>query len=187
MNDSSMKLKSAMIGLLENKSFECITVAEICRKADVSRMTFYSHYDDKYELLDDYFKDMLDTATSDFDNLQKANNPEELLESSYCNLLDAILNLYYSHLDFFRHTEREGDRYLYWYYYSQVLEKIEKFTIKYCTFKKPLFSTEKTSALLCNALWGYIHTSRNSHEPLEATRKGAKEALRVLLASGLFV
>ena len=36
--------------------FEKITVTELCRAADVSRITFYTYYDDKYALADRLFK-----------------------------------------------------------------------------------------------------------------------------------
>ncbi|WP_017549428.1 TetR/AcrR family transcriptional regulator C-terminal domain-containing protein [Salinicoccus carnicancri] len=45
-------IKSALTGLLEQKSFEEISVMEITRCANVARKTFYLHYTDKYDLLD---------------------------------------------------------------------------------------------------------------------------------------
>ena len=45
------KLFSALQDLLSEKSFENITVNEICIKADVRRATFYKHFNDKYDFL----------------------------------------------------------------------------------------------------------------------------------------
>ena len=56
-------LKAAMIEMLSKEDFEHISITELCRKADVSRITFYSHYNDKYALLDDIFEDMLRIGT----------------------------------------------------------------------------------------------------------------------------
>lgn len=37
--------------LLETKSFENITIQDLCEKANVRRSTFYRHFNDKYDLL----------------------------------------------------------------------------------------------------------------------------------------
>lgn len=47
------KMIDAMIRLLQKKSFDAITVTEICRTAGIQRSTFYAHYSDPYELLQD--------------------------------------------------------------------------------------------------------------------------------------
>ena len=47
----------AQIEILINendKTFEEIKVSDICKKALINRSTFYSHYNDKYELLVDF-------------------------------------------------------------------------------------------------------------------------------------
>jgi AcrR family transcriptional regulator len=41
----------ALLALLDRKSFEAISVQEICDRAMVHRTTFYQHYEDKYDLL----------------------------------------------------------------------------------------------------------------------------------------
>ena len=38
----------------KDKTFEEIKVSDICKKALINRSTFYSHYNDKYELLVDF-------------------------------------------------------------------------------------------------------------------------------------
>lgn len=45
-------IKDALITLLEKKRFEEITIQEISDLADVNRSTFYTHFIDKYDLLD---------------------------------------------------------------------------------------------------------------------------------------
>ena len=37
--------------LLETKSFDNITIQDLCEKANVRRSTFYRHFNDKYDLL----------------------------------------------------------------------------------------------------------------------------------------
>ena len=47
------ELRKGLLSLLRGKPFEKITVAEICQTSKINKMTFYKHYDDKYDLLDD--------------------------------------------------------------------------------------------------------------------------------------
>lgn len=45
-------IESSFLTLLERKSINRITVAELCRMADIGRGTFYLHYMDVYDLYD---------------------------------------------------------------------------------------------------------------------------------------
>ena len=40
-------LKAAMIEMLSKEDFEHVSITELCRQAEISRITFYSHYNDK--------------------------------------------------------------------------------------------------------------------------------------------
>ncbi|MGW9857259.1 AcrR family transcriptional regulator [Staphylococcus hominis] len=58
MNNQDLRVqrtKKALIttfsDLLEIKSFENITIQDLCEKANVRRSTFYRHFNDKYDLL----------------------------------------------------------------------------------------------------------------------------------------
>lgn len=51
--------------LSEKKELGKISVSELCKRADISRGSFYSHYDDIYGVAEDYENEMIDTF---FDN-----------------------------------------------------------------------------------------------------------------------
>lgn len=51
-------LKTAMLTLLSYRSFNNLTVSDLCKEALVSRATFYSHYTDKYDLLRAWLADI---------------------------------------------------------------------------------------------------------------------------------
>lgn len=53
-------LNQALITMMEKKSFQAITIQELADEAMINRVTFYLHYDDKYELLEKCVKDNLD-------------------------------------------------------------------------------------------------------------------------------
>ena len=57
-------LSDAFMHLLKEKSFEEITVNELCAVADVRRATFYKHYSDKISFLTSYTRSLRDR----FDN-----------------------------------------------------------------------------------------------------------------------
>ena len=54
------------MGILKTKSFEYITVSEICKKAGVNRSTFYLHYENTKDLLEETVRNMTDDFISYF-------------------------------------------------------------------------------------------------------------------------
>ncbi len=52
-------LKEALIDLIEVKGFEAITIGNLAEKAGVNRVTFYQHFHDKYDLLEQTIETML--------------------------------------------------------------------------------------------------------------------------------
>ena len=50
------KIFNAFNKLIQTKSFDDITVLEICQKANVSTSSFYRHYKDKYDVMNDNYK-----------------------------------------------------------------------------------------------------------------------------------
>jgi AcrR family transcriptional regulator len=72
---TKMVLKESFIKLLEKKDISQITIKEICAVADINRATFYSHYNDQYDLLRKIENELLDNFSSylsEFD--QNINN-----------------------------------------------------------------------------------------------------------------
>ena len=57
-------IDDAIIALLKDKKFEDITVKDICEKAMINRGTYYSHYKDKYALIQSYQKSLIEDAES---------------------------------------------------------------------------------------------------------------------------
>ncbi|MDE6707509.1 MAG: TetR/AcrR family transcriptional regulator, partial [Oscillospiraceae bacterium] len=51
--NTALKMNQALLAILEKKDFEYITIKEICEKAGVNRSTFYLHYQNTRELLDE--------------------------------------------------------------------------------------------------------------------------------------
>ena len=47
-------IENAMSDLLKEKSFDHITTTELVKRAGISRSSIYTHYQDKYEMIDKY-------------------------------------------------------------------------------------------------------------------------------------
>ena len=58
--NTAIKMDEALISLLEKKDFEYITIKEICDKAGVNRSTFYLHYENIRDLLEETTRYILD-------------------------------------------------------------------------------------------------------------------------------
>lgn len=82
-------LKNALLELMAKKSFDEIKVNDICNLAMVHRTTFYSHFQDKYELLEYCIKDIEQELTEKINNTQYSNS-KEFYTNLVINLLEYI-------------------------------------------------------------------------------------------------
>lgn len=73
--NTALTMEGALTELLAKKSFEYITVKEICERAGVNRSTFYLHY----ETVGDILSDVIDRSNSRFLEMFDTN-PEEVDE-----------------------------------------------------------------------------------------------------------
>lgn len=178
-------LKEALTDMLEKEDFEHISITELCRKAEVSRITFYSHYSDKYALLDDIFSDMIKIGTEDYYQRQKQNNPSGRLTAGYVNMLDSILQLYYDRFDFFQHTNPEKNPYLASRMYSIILDTVEMHTLHIQKKLRLKYSPKKIAGFVCYGMFGFLNESHNEKVPLEQIKKEARNLLTDLLRSGV--
>jgi AcrR family transcriptional regulator len=80
------KLKQALVEVLADKEFPEITVNDLTRQAEINRATFYSHYADKQQLLDNLvsetFSQMMIAYTSGKTSLED-DNLQEFIKSSW--------------------------------------------------------------------------------------------------------
>ena len=82
------QLFSALIKLLGEKSFDDLTVLEICDKAGVHRATFYKHFVDKYDFLNTCFNISLSNLT--FDKIAESYTPETMKKSCMRMILKVL-------------------------------------------------------------------------------------------------
>lgn len=63
-------IQKSFMEILEKKSFEAITIGDITKTAQINRGTFYLHFKDKYDLLDQIEQQLFSALGSHIDDLQ---------------------------------------------------------------------------------------------------------------------
>ena len=71
--------RTALVELMQKKSFSKISITEICGQADLNRTTFYLHYSDQQELLQDVVHDVLERTEKYLRGSCKHKNMTEFL------------------------------------------------------------------------------------------------------------
>lgn len=178
-------LSNALIHLLKKKSFENITVQDLCTESLIARGTFYNYFEDKYDLLDYFWEtlilriDPLPSITSDF-LLYNMNEYEEYLElfiDKYIEFFDlnrdslnSVLihnSLPSSHLIVSCRT----------YLNNYILSKIKNCSGSFkFSIPNELASQYYTNSILTILEWKYIYNN-------DATKEELIKYLRVLIKS----
>lgn len=70
-------IRDAFTQLMEEKGFEAITVSDLTEKADINRGTFYLHYKDKYDLLEQSEEDVFEELDKIAEEAWKSINIED--------------------------------------------------------------------------------------------------------------
>lgn len=73
-------LKETLMGLMMEKPISKITIKEICDLSEMSRSTFYLHYTDQFELLEDIEKEIIEKTFDNLSNLDSELNSIESIE-----------------------------------------------------------------------------------------------------------
>jgi len=153
----------------------------------MSAGSLYTHYKDKFALLDDIFNDMLIIGKEGYHRRQEENNPENNLTQGYLNVLDSILSLYYERYDFFQHVVPETNPYLAFRFYRILLDTVESHTDKLKASYSLKYSARQIAGFICFGLFGFISESYTSKVPLEQVQAGARQLLTDLLQSKILV
>ncbi|MFJ7730649.1 TetR/AcrR family transcriptional regulator [Lysinibacillus sp. NPDC097231] len=184
------EIKQAFFSLLSEKNFEAITVRDITERANINRGTFYLHYVDKYNLLEQYENEMLEKFNVIFDEANKLELNAHQFKNERLPIMIQILQVFYEEADFLRLIlGPNGDPFF--------QEKIRQFFVKY--FKNYLLNhinesqlkipIELIIAFNSNALLGVI-TYWLQHDMQQSPEEIANMLVEIILkgpfeASGL--
>lgn len=81
-------LKDALITLMQNKPVSKTTIKEICEVAELNRSTFYLHYTDQYQLLEDIENDILKNTADHMENFRKNSETQIYLSAFFQYIKD---------------------------------------------------------------------------------------------------
>lgn len=85
-------LYTTLLELMKEKPFEEIKVSDICNKALVNRSTFYSHYQDKYDLFSELVMDIKNVLAIELSKNKKINSVKEYYIEMMSIFIDYIEN-----------------------------------------------------------------------------------------------
>ncbi len=72
-------IRDALTELMEEKGFEGVTVRDLTEKANINRGTFYLHYRDKYDLMEQSEGELLTEIEAMVKEFNKITNPQKAL------------------------------------------------------------------------------------------------------------
>lgn len=76
---TKMVLRQSLLELMKTRPLNKITVTDICQQADINRGTFYSHYADPYDLLEQIEAELLDEIKASIERSLQVENISTLL------------------------------------------------------------------------------------------------------------
>ena len=104
---TKVAIRAALVALIQEKGFDALTVSDITTRANINRGTFYLHYKDKFDLLDqteaDIIRDVenivLQANSLNFADFNSTDNPLPIVVTMFeymkenAALMHAILGL----------------------------------------------------------------------------------------------
>lgn len=88
---TKLLIKESLSKLLKEKSFDKISIKELCDLADINRGTFYTHYKDLNDLQTKIYNEFIESFQSTFiPSLQKANTNTLTTEEMISSILSFI-------------------------------------------------------------------------------------------------
>ncbi|MFE3577347.1 TetR/AcrR family transcriptional regulator [Lysinibacillus sp. NPDC059133] len=181
------EIKQAFFFLLSEKNFEAITVRDITDRANINRGTFYLHYVDKYNLLEQYENEIFEKFNAILDETTNLELNVNQFKHERLPVMIQILEVFYEEANFLKLIlGPNGDPFFY--------EKMRQFFVRYFNAylgnrtdkSKWNFPIELTLAYNSNAILGVItywlqHGTQQSPEEIatmliETILKGTFEA-----------
>ncbi len=180
-------LRDTLIRMLEEKPFEQITVTELCKNAETSRITFYAHYNDKYELIDDVYNDLMRLVIDKYWVIEREKNKNGDLVESFCNLLESILSVCEKNIELFMLVTSEDNPYLYFSLYQYIQKNIEMSIIINDRYLIPKYRIKDIAAFLCSGMSSFVSGQYKAKVPMEKVRADARQVLKNMLESEIFM
>lgn len=182
-------LKQALVRLLNEKPFEKISVTDICKESNISRITFYTHYDHKYDLVQEIFNDYANVGRSLYKNKQDSVIIYPNITADIRNFIvfiDVVFEIATSNANFFSHISQEENPYLLSVQNSILLDTVEKIAKKQEENFKLKYSARQITGFIIYGLVGFIAESEKEEKPIEEYKEDIKRLMIDLLDKSIF-
>lgn len=80
---TAMQIKETMFSFLESKAIHEISVAQICRECQINRATFYDHYRDVFDLVQDMESDILRQLRELMETVTPEETPSDVVSQLF--------------------------------------------------------------------------------------------------------
>lgn len=152
-------LKLTLIEMMKEQSFQKIKVKDLCERANTSKLTFYTHYDDKYALLHDVAADMEREVFIKYQELQAQDPSENSIVKHNQSLLKAVIAVADKYDKIFVTAKNEQSHTFFMYFYDVLVNA-------FCDKEKWMSPVVKSnypitllSAFLVIGMWGYSNAA----------------------------
>ena len=81
-------LREALIDLIEEQGFDALTVGELTSRAMVSRAAFYRNYQDKYDLVEQIFEEIMNTMHGAVADIGPEQHPPQVWAKFFEQIAD---------------------------------------------------------------------------------------------------
>lgn len=132
-------LRNALLQLLREKQYSQITIKEICKRADLSRQTFYQMFDSKDEVMQYQFSILFQEFTKECDSFQNI---------TVSQITYHFFQFFYKHRDFVEVIISNNLTFLLEHQFEVYLRKIEFF----CRINDSEMYPDYTTAYIAGAL-----------------------------------
>ncbi|MFV0558368.1 MAG: TetR/AcrR family transcriptional regulator [Enterococcus sp.] len=153
-NKTKNQLRKALLELLKEESITQISTSQIARKAELNRVTFYRHFDDKWDILESIENDFLNQLLTPHSNLRlKLQTTHDLTATQPAPELLVFLNVFRENLDLLKILMASGTESNFTHRLMKQLLRLEQLShpylkINHSTAEKELFSYATISSLL---------------------------------------
>lgn len=181
------ELRNTVVSLIESEPFEKLTVKQICADAHISRLTFYSYYRDKYDLMDDIFTYYKTKILDEHLILDRKTNREGNNVTSLCNLLKVVIDFLYDNEGLVFSVNYEKNPYVKFAFHTFVrncCDQILSGHVNDANLKHPL---KLASSFLCNGISAYLGECIYGNYSREETQENAYKLIHGILTSDIFL
>lgn len=185
--NSRQRITDAFLLLIADKSFRKITVKEIIFTADVNRSTFYHHFEDKWDLRDQYVKNTISCLMAAFKNIdyKVPINIETICEFTKISVLES-----YEHVNTYRtlfnpNLEIDVQQEISGIYYTMMMDWISHQPIEFKPqYPSELFAEIYAASAVATIKQAFKNNDKNISAEIEAEK--TMQMIRKHLEKGFF-